>query len=63
MNKNPNRRDYDSVRPLSSIPNKEGFVLIGVRKNGTEAQLTVYVDEGGNYVVPGYADLVGWKRA
>lgn len=63
MNRNPNRRDHASIRPLASIPNKEGFVLIGVHKNGSEAQLTVYVDTDGFYRVPGYADLVGWRRA
>jgi len=58
---NPNRRNPASVRPLASIPNKDGFVLIGVHKNGTEAQLTVYVDANGFHKVPGYSDLVGWK--
>lgn len=60
---NPNRRDYAVIRPLASIPNKEGFVLIGVRRDGSEAELTVYVDEHGNHMVPGYKDLIGWKRA
>lgn len=59
---NPNRRTLTDLRPLASIPNKEGFTLIGVRRDGAEAELTVYVDEvDGLYKVPGYADLVGWK--
>lgn len=58
---NPNRRQHDEVRPLASIPNKEGFVIIGVRADGSEARLTVFVDEHGLHTVPGYKTLVGWK--
>lgn len=54
-------RRRDAIRPLASIPNKEGFQLIGVHKNGSEALLTVYVDDSGFHKVPGYADLVGWR--
>lgn len=60
---NPNRfgrRWTDGVRPLASIPNKDGFVLIGVHKDGTRAQLTVYVDANGHHKVPGYENLTGW---
>ena len=60
---NPNRPANATIRPLASIPNKEGFTLVGVRKDGTEALLSVYMDEGGNFTVPGYADLVGWRWA
>lgn len=58
---NPNRPAADRIRPLASIPNKDGALIIGVHRNGTEAQLTVYMDASGFYTVPGYADLVGWK--
>lgn len=58
---NPNRSTKIEVRPLASIPNKEGFVLVGVRKDGSEAQLTVYVDASGQHTVPGYESLVGWR--
>ena len=51
----------DEVRPLASIPNKDGFQVIGVHKNGGEALLTVFVDTDGFHKVPGYADLAGWK--
>jgi hypothetical protein len=55
-------RRRDALRPLASIPNKDGFQIIGVHKNGSEALLTVYVDQAdGQHKVPGYADLVGWK--
>ena len=50
------------IRPLASIPNKEGFELVGIRADGSEAQLTVFVDAAGNYQVPGYAELVGWRN-
>lgn len=60
MNLNRASRKPD-IRPLASIPNKSGFVLIGVHKNGSEARLEVYVDAAGNHQVPSYADLVGWK--
>lgn len=49
------------LRPLASIPQKEGFVIIGVRKDGAEARLTVYVDKDGFHKVPGYKQLVGWR--
>lgn len=54
-------RRKDDIRPLASIPQKDGYVLIGVRRDGSEAQLTVFVDIDGFHKVPGYADLVGWK--
>lgn len=50
-----------ALRPLASIPNKEGFQLIGVRRDGSEALLVVYMDADGFYRVPGYSDLMGWK--
>lgn len=58
---NPNRPANARIRPLASIPNKDGFQLIGVHRNGSEAVLTVFVDDSGFYRVPGYADLVGWR--
>lgn len=58
---NPNRPEKARIRPLASIPNKEGFQLVGVHKNGSEALLTVFVDKDGFHKVPGYHDLVGWK--
>jgi len=58
---NPNRPDNARIRPLASIPNKDGFQIVGVHRNGSEALLTVYMNDAGFYVVPGYADLVGWK--
>lgn len=54
-------RRKDDIRPLASIPNKDGYVLIGVRRDGSEAQLTVFMDTDGFHKVPGYADLVGWR--
>ena len=58
---NPNRTANARIRPLASIPNKDGAVIVGVHRNGTEARLVVFVDASGHYTVPGYADLVGWK--
>jgi len=58
---NLNRSIAARVRPLASIPQKEGFQLIGVHKNGSEALLTVFVDKDGFHKVPGYHDLAGWK--
>lgn len=49
------------LRPLASIPNKSGFLIIGVRRDGAEAQLTVYVDKDGFHKVPGYEQLAGWR--
>lgn len=55
-------RRRDALRPLASIPNKEGTVIIGVRRDGAEAILTVYVDPAdGLHKVPGYSELVGWR--
>lgn len=51
----------DAIRPLASIPNKAGFLIIGVRKDGAEARLTVYVDKDGFHKVPGYEQLAGWR--
>ncbi len=51
----------DRIRPLASIPNKEGFQLLGVRKDGSQARLTVFVDESGFYRVLRYTELVGWR--
>ena len=60
---NPNHfRRKDDIRPLASIPNKEGYLLIGVHKNGTEARLTVVLDANGFHTVPGYSELAGWKH-
>lgn len=49
------------LRPLASIPQKVGFVLIGVRKDGKEAELVVYLDADGFHKVPGYDQLAGWR--
>lgn len=53
--------NQSKLRPLASIPNKAGFLIIGVRKDGAEAELTVYVDKDGFHKVPGYDQLVGWQ--
>lgn len=56
------RSNNGKLQPLASIPNKDGYCLIGVRKDGTEAVLEVYVDEeDGFHKVPGYKELIGWK--
>lgn len=62
---NPNRpTPREALRPLASIPKKDGFILIGVRRDGSEAQLVVFVDpDDGQHKVPGYADLIGWRLA
>ncbi len=55
-------KDLDRLRPLCSIPQKSGFVIIGVRADRSEARLTVYVDEAdGLHKVPGYHELIGWR--
>lgn len=59
---NPNRPSAARIRPLASIPNKEGFQLVGVHKNGSEALLTVFVDpDDGLHKVLDYPNLIGWK--
>lgn len=50
-----------TLRPLASIPNKAGFLIIGVRKDGAEAELVVYLDADGFHKVPGYDQLIGWR--
>ena len=50
------------IRPLASIPNKEGFVFVGVRRDLSEAQLTVKLVDG-HYTCDCWTELVGWKRA
>lgn len=55
-------RRRDTIRPLASIPQKDGAVIVGVRKDGSEARLVVYVDPAdGLHKVAGYSDLVGWR--
>lgn len=49
------------LRELADIPNKEGFVLIGVRKDFSEAPLTVYVGPDGRHKVPEFDKLIGWR--
>lgn len=49
------------MRPLAEIPNKEGFVLVGVRSDFSEARLTVYVDADGSHKVPEFGMLIGWR--
>lgn len=49
------------LRPLASIPNKAGFLIIGVRRDGAEAELVVYLDDDGFHKVPGYDQLIGWR--
>ncbi len=59
---NPNRRINTRLRPLASIPNKDGAVIVGVRADGSEALLTVYVDQAdGLHKVPEYSSLIGWR--
>jgi hypothetical protein len=52
----------NDLLPLASIPNKEGFELIAVRKDGAEARVAVTVDKDGNYTLPGWKNLAGWRR-
>lgn len=49
------------LRPLASIPQKAGFLIIGVRRDGAEAELVVYLDDDGFHKVPGYDQLIGWR--
>lgn len=49
------------LRSLADIPNKEGFVLIGVRRDHSEAKLTVYVGMDGKHRVPEFENLIGWR--
>lgn len=49
------------LRSLADIPNKEGFVLIGVRKDFSEAELTVYLAMDGTHKVPEFDKLIGWR--
>ena len=49
------------LRPLASIPNKAGFLIIGVDHKGREAELTVYLDADGFHKVLGYELLAGWR--
>lgn len=49
------------LRELVDIPNKEGFVLIGVRKDYSEARLTVYLAMDGTHKVPEFDKLIGWR--
>jgi len=49
------------IQPLANIPNKEGFVFIGVRRDLTEAELTVKLVDG-HYTCDCWSELVGWKR-
>lgn len=56
-------RHKDDLLPLASIPNKEGFVLIAVHRDGTEARVAVYLNKDGVYVLPDWYNLVGWRRA
>lgn len=50
------------LRSLADIPNKEGFVLIGVRKDYSEARLTVYLAMDGKHRVPEFENLIGWRH-
>ncbi len=52
----------DGLLPLASIPQKEGFQVIAVRRDGAEARVAVYVDADGHYTLPNWKDLVGWRR-
>lgn len=54
-------RRRDAIRPLASIPQKEGAVILGIDRKGAEARLIVFVDKSGQYTVPGYSELVGWR--
>lgn len=51
--------------PLRDLPNKEGFVFIGVLKDGSEATCNVTLDENGWHRVAGsatYNQLIGWRH-
>lgn len=57
-----NIRRRDTIRPLASIPQKDGAVIVGVRRDGSEARLVVYVDPAdGLHKVAGYSELAGWR--
>jgi hypothetical protein len=52
----------NDIKPLAAIPHKEGTVLVGVRRDGSEATLTVYVDQdSGDFLLPDMKDLIGWR--
>lgn len=52
----------EGLLPLASIPNKEGYELIAVRKDGAEAIVAVVLDKNGHYTLPGWENLIGWRR-
>jgi len=55
-------RTNKDLLPLASIPNKEGFELIAVRRDGAEAHAVVYVNQDGHYTLPDWKNLIGWRR-
>ena len=52
----------EGLLPLASIPNKEGFELIAVRRDGAEARVKVVLSKDGHYTLPGWDALIGWRR-
>lgn len=51
------------MRPLSDLPNRDGFRFIGVRRDGTEGEYVVAQNSLTRvYHVVGFADLVGWRH-
>lgn len=62
MTQNPNQmRRFSDVRTLESIPHRPGHDIVGIKKDGTQVVLRIYVDDNGFHTVAGAADLVGWK--
>lgn len=55
-------RHKDDILPLASIPNKEGFILIAVHRDGAEARVAVYLSADGHFTLPDWKNLVGWRR-
>lgn len=48
--------------PLCAIPNRVGYAIIGVRRDGTEVRLVVRLNADNLHTVDGYHDLAGWRR-
>lgn len=52
------------MRELRDIPNRAGYIFIGITKDGTQHQCEVYKDDKGLHRVKGakFTDLAGWER-
>ncbi len=52
------------AKPLSFIPNRDGFEFVGVRHDGTEAACVLKKTERGAFVISGGAqphEITGWR--